>query len=90
MNGFASYGWLGGYAFIILSAASVLVGMRLSLTYSPFRPLAQIMTAAMTGFLLQGFQIDIDHWRHVYLLMAGVWGLETARLRWLAAGRITV
>jgi hypothetical protein len=82
VNGFASYGWLGGYAFILLVGASIAVGLRLSLVYSPFRAMAQVMTAAMTGFLLQGFQIDIDHWRHVYLLMAAVWGLETARLRW--------
>ena len=48
VNGFASYGWLGGYAFILLVGASILVGLRLSLTYSPFRAVAQIMTAAMT------------------------------------------
>jgi hypothetical protein len=33
-------------------------------------------------FFLQGFQIDIDHWRHVYLMLGMVWGLEAARLRW--------
>ena len=33
-------------------------------------------------FLLQGFQIDIDHWRHVFLMLGAVWGIETARVRW--------
>jgi hypothetical protein len=33
-------------------------------------------------FFLQAFQIDIDHWRHIYLLLGMVWGLEAARVRW--------
>ena len=32
---------------------------------------------------MQAFQIDIDHWRHVFLLLGAVWGLETARVRWM-------
>ena len=40
------------------------------------------MWPSLFVFFLQAFQIDIDHWRHVFLLLGGVWGLETARVRW--------
>ena len=35
--------------------------------------------------MLQGFQIDIDHWRQLYIMLGAVWGLEAARQRWAAA-----
>jgi len=38
-------------------------------------------------FFLQAFQIDVDHWRHVYMLLGMVWGLEAARVKWLATTR---
>jgi hypothetical protein len=38
-------------------------------------------------FFLQAVQIDIEKWRHVYMMLGMVWGLETARLIWLARAR---
>ncbi len=37
----------------------------------------------MIGLFLQGFQIDIDHWRFVFFLLGAVWGLDASRRRWL-------
>ena len=39
------------------------------------------------GNMLEGFVVDIDHWRHVFLLIGAVWGLETARIRWIESMR---
>jgi predicted metal-dependent enzyme (double-stranded beta helix superfamily) len=39
-------------------------------------------------FFLQAFQIDVDHWRHVYMLLGMVWGLEAARVTWLASTHV--
>jgi hypothetical protein len=83
VNGFASYGWLGGLSFILIVATTTWVGFRLCFANSPYRSFAQVYWPALMGFFLQGFQIDIDHWRHVYLLIGAVWALETARRRWL-------
>jgi hypothetical protein len=33
-------------------------------------------------FVLQAMQIDIDHWRHVYMLFGMIWGMEAARRAW--------
>ncbi len=37
-------------------------------------------------FFLQAMQIDMEKWRHVYMMLGIVWGLEAARVRWLAGG----
>jgi hypothetical protein len=84
VNAFASYGWLGGFSFIVLVCATIFIGFRLCFALSPFRTLAQVFFPALLGFFLQGFQIDIDHWRHVYLMMGAIWGFEAARMHWVA------
>lgn len=83
IGGFANGGWLGGLAFIGLVLTTAFVGFRLSLTPSPYRRLALIVWPALLMFFLQAVQIDVDHWRHVYMLFGMVWGLEAARQLWL-------
>ena len=50
---------------------------------SPFRRLAQVFWPSLFVLLLQGFQIDIDHWRQLFLCFGAVWGMEAGRLRWV-------
>jgi hypothetical protein len=38
-----------------------------------------IVLSALLGVLLQSFFIDSTHWRHLWLLLAMVWGLTGAR-----------
>lgn len=83
INAFASYGWLGGFAFLLLVGLTTFVGFRLIFKASPYRRLAQVYWPSLLVFFFQAFQIDIDHWRHVFLLLGAVWGLETARVRWM-------
>jgi O-antigen ligase len=83
IGGFANGGWLGGFAFLGLVLATGFVGFRLCLSPSPFRRQAQIAWPALFIFFLQAFQIDVDHWRHVFLLFGMIWGLEAARVTWL-------
>ena len=83
VNAFASYGWFGGFMFILLVGFTIFVGVRLCFANSPYRTMAQVFFPALMGFFIQGFQIDIDHWRHVYMMMGAIWGMEAARQRWL-------
>ena len=80
IGGFANGGWLGGFAFMGLVLATGFVGFRLCVRPSPFQRQAQIVWPALFIFFLQAFQIDIDHWRHVYMMLGMVWALEAARL----------
>ena len=84
IGGFANGGWLGGFAFLGLVVLTTIVGVRLCLVPSPYRSLAQGIVPPTLMFFMQAFQIDVEHWRHVYILFGMVWGLECARLRWLA------
>ena len=83
INSFASFGWLGGFAWFSIVGWTLYVGFRLVWKASPYRQLAQIVWPALFVILMQGFQIDIDHWRQIYLLFGATWGLEAARLKWL-------
>ena len=85
INSFASYGWLGGFAFFTLVGTTIFTGFRLCILRSPVQRIAQVYWPTLFVFLLQGFQIDIDHWRHVWLMFGAVWGLEAARVRWRSA-----
>ena len=90
INAFASYGWLGGFAFCLLVGLTTYVGFRVALTPSPYRRVAQGFWPSLLVFFLQGLQIDIDHWRHVFLMLGAVWGIETARIRWSERRRFPV
>ncbi|WP_336485705.1 O-antigen ligase family protein [Methylobacterium nigriterrae] len=84
IGSFANGGWLGGAVFIGLVLATGFVGFRLIASDSPVRAHAQIVWPALLMFFLQALQIDIEKWRHVYMMLGMVWALEAARLRWLA------
>jgi hypothetical protein len=87
VGAFANDGWLGGFTWIIIVASTIFVGFRLMFARSPFQQLAQVFWPVLLSWLLQGFQIDIDHWRQLFLCFGAVWGFEAARLRWSAHQR---
>ena len=89
IGGFANDGWIGGFAWILIVLTSSFVGFRLMFQVSPYRTLAQVFAPTMLVLLIQGFQIDVDHWRQLFLCFGAVWGMEAARLRWVRAGRPT-
>jgi hypothetical protein len=80
INGFASYGWLGGFAYLAFSVLTVIVGVRCVATPSPFRREAIAVFATLAMLMLQGFTIDTDHWRHFYVLAGAIWGIHAAIL----------
>lgn len=88
IGSFANGGWLGGAVFILLVVSTAFVGARLLIVDSPFRRYAQIIYPALMMFFLQAVQIDIEKWRHVYMMLGMIWGLEAARLRWLSGGEM--
>jgi len=78
VNAFASYGWIGGLAFAALTVATVLLGWRLVFKRSPFQTEAIAVWSCLFFQILQGFQIDTDHWRHLFLLFGAFYGLLAA------------
>lgn len=88
------YGWLGFVSWLTLMLWTIAAGFRILFRDRPWQPFLLCAYIAFLGHLALGSVIDIDHWRHFYLLLGLVWGaiaLEyrrgiTAR-RHLEAGR---
>lgn len=78
VNAFASYGWLGGFSYILLCIATIVAGLKAAFTRSPWQAYAIAALCPMVSMIFQGIQIDTDHWRHFYLLLGMVWGLFAA------------
>jgi hypothetical protein len=78
INAFASYGWIGGLSYIALVAMTLVAGWRLVFLRSPWRMHAIAIWSTFFVQILQGIQIDTDHWRHWYLMLGLVWGLVAA------------
>jgi hypothetical protein len=78
IGAFADGGWIGGFAFLLLVAASSVITVRLLFLRSPLLRQAQVIGPALIGFFLQALQIDIDHWRFVFLMVGAVWGMQSA------------
>lgn len=86
VGAFADAGWIGGFAFLLLVGASTIFALRLLFLRSPLLRQAQVMAPALLGFFMQAMQIDIDHWRFVFLMLGAVWGMQAA-LTSAASGR---
>jgi hypothetical protein len=80
LNAFASYGWLGGITYFAMIILTLAAGLSSVLTRTPWQWAAIAVFASTTALILQGIQIDTDHWRHFYWLLGLTWGLFSATL----------
>jgi len=82
LNAFASYGWLGGFSYLLLILSTIVIGFKTVFTRTPWQAFAIAVWAPLFFTILQGVQIDTDHWRHFYLLLGLIWGLYAATVRY--------
>ena len=75
---FLNAGWLGGLLFAAILSITAVCGARHVIRPTLTQPVFLIAYAALLGNVVEGFVVDIDHWRHLYLLLAIVWGLMAA------------
>lgn len=68
------YGWLGFVSFLALTLWTISAGFRILLRDRPWQPYLLCAYVAFIGNIGLGTFIDIDHWRHVYLLLGLIWG----------------
>jgi hypothetical protein len=90
LNGFASYGWIGGLSFAAMTLATIVLGWRLVFQRSPYQAETIAIWSCLFLQIVQGVQIDTDHWRHLFLLFGALYGLLAATRRYerRAAARI--
>ncbi len=84
------YSWLGFVAFLALTLWTLAAGFRILLRDRPWQPYLLCAYVVLVSHIGLGTIIDIDHWRHVYMLFGLVWGavaLEQRHQRQIA-GRV--
>ena len=78
LDAFMAGGWLGGFTFLALVLVTLSVGLRHVFMRTPWQPTYIAVYAAFVGEVGESYIIDVQHWRHYYLIMGMVWGLLLA------------
>src|SRR5215813_4912852 len=78
LNTFMSGGWLGGFAYLSLTLVTAIRGLRFVFVRTPWQPTYHVVYAAFLGVAGESAIIDIDHWRHYFLILGLLWGLMAA------------
>ena len=85
-----AYGWLGFAAYLTLTVATLVGAGTIALRDRPWRPYLQIALAAYAGHLVVAWVIDIDHWRHVHMILGLLWGCMALEARQIRLVRVPV
>lgn len=80
-----AYGWGGGFFFTMLILITSWRGLKGLARPSSNRLLLIPLTATFVPLAVEAAIIDIDHWRHLYLIAGLIWGV-TASFPKLAPG----
>jgi hypothetical protein len=73
-----SYGWLGFGSFLTLVVWTLAAAFPIMFRTSPLQAVTQVAYVVLLGHVLIASVIDIDHWRHVFLLFGLLWGAIAA------------
>ncbi len=73
-----TYGWLGFASYLTLVLWTLAAAFPLVFRSGPLQAVTQIAYIVFLGHILMATVIDIDHWRHVYLLFGILWGAIAA------------
>jgi hypothetical protein len=83
LDAFMAGGWLGGFTFFALVLVTLAIGLRHVFARTPWQATYIACYAAFVGEVGESYIIDVQHWRHYYLIMGMVWGLLIAGRAWL-------
>lgn len=82
LNGFLSYGWLGGVSLIALTLITLAYGFRYVLAATRWRPMFICVFSTWVVLMIEAAVIDVDHWRHMWALLGMTWGFVAATAAW--------
>ena len=64
LNSFMAGGWLAGFAYLTLTAVTVVMGLRYVLVATPWRRIYHAVYAAYLGVVTESLIVDSDHLHH--------------------------
>jgi O-antigen ligase len=89
-----TYGWLGFASYLTLVIWTLIAAFPLIFRSGPLQGVVQAAYIVFLGHILMASVIDIDHWRHVYVLFGILWGSIAAdrarKQARLSGSRVTV
>lgn len=74
INILISGGFLSLFAFLAFLAMTYLRGLRAIFAYGPAQPYLIVAGACIVSTMAEAFIIDVNNWRHLYLLFGMAWG----------------
>ena len=74
-------------SYAALTIVTLVEGWRLVLPRTPLQNEAIAIWSCLFFQILQGLQIDSDHWRHYFLILGVLWGLIGAARAYQAGPR---
>ena len=90
LHAFMSGGWLAGFAYLTLTAVTLASATRFLRADTPWRTTYHVIYAAYVGVAVESAIIDIDHWRHYFLILGALWGLMAASRPYLARAELRI
>lgn len=78
LNAFMSGGWIAGICFPALVFITVIMGFKLVFVRVPWQRAYLAIFAAFFGTVCEAFIIDVDHWRHFWMMMGIMWAMFAA------------
>ena len=82
INAFSAYGWIGGISYFTLIVSIFVVGLRSLFVRTPWQMPMVCAFAPLVSTILQGIQIDTEHWRHFYWMLGLSWGMFAATMQY--------
>ena len=78
LNAFMAGGWLGGLTYLTLTVVTLAFGLRLIFVAAPWHRTAIAAYSTFVAVTVESYVIDVEHWRHYYLIIGVLWGLLVA------------
>ena len=74
LKALTTYGWLGFASFLTLVLWTLAAAFPLLFKTSPLQAATQVAYVVFLGHIVIATIIDVDHWRHLFLLIGLLWG----------------
>jgi hypothetical protein len=78
LDSFMAGGWLSGAAYLALTLVTLAIGLRYVFVATPWRASYIALYATFVAETGESYIIDVQHWRHYFLIMGVLWGLVIA------------
>ncbi|MGZ5853674.1 MAG: O-antigen ligase family protein [Xanthobacteraceae bacterium] len=79
LDAFVAGGWLGGITHFLLMLVTLAFGFREVFRRAPWQRTYIAVYATFAAEVGESYIIDVQHWRHFYLLIGVIWGLTALR-----------